>query len=68
MNTEVTSDIAKQIDPVKLEAAIAVIKNNLRTDGTVARPTSMTQRHLHLGYSEAKALVDEMRKLGVFHD
>lgn len=57
-----------EIDPAELDQAIAVIKNNLNADGTVYNPISMTQRHLRLGYTEAKAIVAEIKKMEIFHD
>lgn len=52
----------------KLEAAIALIKKHTKADGTIFQPVSLVQRHLLLGYSEAKSLIEEIKKMGVFHD
>lgn len=50
----------------KIEAAIVVIKKNLRHDGTVAKPVSMVQRHLKVGYADALSIVGKIESMNVF--
>ena len=52
----------------KLTIAIDLIKKYLRKDCTISKPISLLQRHLLIGFNEAKLLVDEVKRLGIFHD
>lgn len=49
----------------KLKLSIDLINKYKRSDGSIGKPVSLIQRHLVLGYAEAKAIVDEIRRLGI---
>lgn len=51
----------------KLKMSIDLINKYKRSDGTIVKPVSLVQRHLLLGYAEAKAIVDEVRRLGIIN-
>ena len=46
-----------------IEKSVAILKKNLRSDGTIAKPVSMVQRHLGLGYTDAKSVVEQIKRL-----
>lgn len=49
----------------KLKLSIDLINKYKRSDGSIVKPVSLVQRHLKLGYAEAKAIVDEIKKFGI---
>lgn len=57
-----------ELESEKKANARLVIRKNINRDGTVTKPISMVQRHLKLGYSEAKSIVETLKKEGVFND
>lgn len=57
-----------ELESEKLAHARLVIRKNINRDGTVTNPISMVQRHLKLGYLEAKSIVETLKKEGVFND
>lgn len=57
-----------ELESEKKANARLVIRKNINRDGTVTNPISMVQRHLKLGYSEAKSIVETLKKEGGFND